>query len=547
LLSPSSLVVCLYGVWEVGGVVVPVGVGSSVDEIRHIENDCDASVVVCEEGLVEKLNDLYYPQHKQQQHHQHQHQQHHHHRHHHHQPPEQPPPLILLYDHGHTSLTPHPHAHVNDNENESESWSEDDVIDDGGEGLAMIMYTSGTTGKPKGVEVTHSMLRHQISALSTAWGMVPTDSVLNCLPLHHTHGIVNALLLPISVGANVTLSRFEPYIVWELLVNKRVTVFTAVPTMYHRLIQSTFYFTREQMGDVEGIGEHVRLMMCGSAACPKPLKQKWEDMTGVSLLERYGMTETGMVISQKLKDTREAGYVGFPLPHVKVDIIDDDGTPILRQSLNESQIRVLDESHEPARRDARDIADDVDDIQGTLVVTGHIFEKYWGNSDRSDFTSDGWFVTGDYVSYSSRNGFTILGRNSVDIIKSGGYKLSALEIERVLLECHTVSEASVVGVTDDDLGERAAAVVVLSPTAKFQIPIPSSSSSESRLIIAPTEVVTELKKWCESHLAHYKVPREFFLWCDNALPKNAMGKVNKKEMKTMIGHVVTDRHHTTAK
>lgn len=185
---------------------------------------------------------------------------------------------------------------------------------------AMILYTSGTTGPPKGVVLTHGNLHSQMTCLTRAWEWTCQDSILHVLPLHHTHGIVNCLLCPLSVGATVhMLSTFCPQTVWDILTAGQVNIFMAVPTIYSKLIQ-------HQASSGQDIAttqcqSQQRLMVSGSAALAVPTLNTWSQLTGHVLLERYGMTEIGMALSQPLHGDRVPGYVGRPLPGVRAKIV----------------------------------------------------------------------------------------------------------------------------------------------------------------------------------------------------------------------------------
>jgi len=334
---------------------------------------------------------------------------------------------------------------------------------------AMILYTSGTTGKPKGVVTTHANMAAQIASLIEAWAWTADDRALLVLPLHHVHGIINVLGCAMAAGASCEiLPQFDPEPAWNRLASGEITVFSAVPTIYHRLIASWDAAPPSiKVARSEG-ARHVRLMMSGSAALPKTTLERWRAITGHTLLERYGMTETGMILSNPLYGERRPGHVGRPLPGVEVRLVD-----------------------------------------GEVEVRGPgVFLEYWRRPDdtRAAFR-DGWFRTGDVAVEDERDGaIRLLGRTSVDIIKTGGYKVSALEIEETLREHPDVSDCAVIGVPDEEWGERVTAAVELRGGAS----------------VTPDE----LRTWSRDRLAPYKVPKE--IRCVEALPRNAMGKVVKK-------------------
>jgi len=345
---------------------------------------------------------------------------------------------------------------------------------------AMIIYTSGTTGRPKGVVTTHQAIGAQIASLVEAWEWRPSDHLLLVLPLHHVHGIINGLGSALAVRATCEiLPAFDAERVWDRLASGEVTVFTAVPTIYHRLIAAFDAAPAPvRQARAEGV-RRLRLMMSGSAALPVQTLERWREISGHTLLERYGMTEIGMALSNPLHGDRRAGYVGTPLPGVDVRLVDEHG------------------------------ADVPDGAAGELEVRGpSVFSEYWKRpAETRDAFRDGWFRTGD-VAVREQGAFRLLGRTSVDIIKTAGYKVSALEIEEALRTHPAIAECAVVGMADQDLGERVSAAVELRAGASLTL--------------------DELQQWAKARLAPYKVPRA--LCAVAALPRNAMGKVVKPEV-----------------
>ena len=347
---------------------------------------------------------------------------------------------------------------------------------------AQMIYTSGTTGRPKGVITTHANVSAQIDAVARAWEWIADDRVLHVLPLHHVHGIINALSCPLWCGATVEfLHPFDPVASWDRLGSGEITVFTAVPTIYARLIaawEAADGATRDRWS---AGARTLRLMMSGSAALPVGVLARWEELTGHRLLERYGMTEIGMALSNPLHGERRPGTVGQPLPGVEVRIVGDDLAPV------------------------------ADGVPGQLEVRGpQVFSTYW---DRPEETAEsfrgGWFRTGD-VAVVEDGWYRLLGRQSVDIIKSAGYKVSALEVEEAIREHPAVADCAVVGLPDDELGERIAAAIVATD------PIDPAS----------------LRSWLKERLAPYKIPRLFAPVAE--LPRNAMGKVTKPAVKAVL-------------
>jgi malonyl-CoA/methylmalonyl-CoA synthetase len=345
---------------------------------------------------------------------------------------------------------------------------------------AMIIYTSGTTGRPKGVVSTHEVIGAQIASLVEAWRWTPADRLLLALPLHHVHGIINGLGCALAVRATCeVLPSFDAETVWARLASGEITVFTAVPTIYNRLIASWDAAPEDvRRRRSEGV-RRLRLMMSGSAALPVRTLERWRDISGHTLLERYGMTEIGMALSNPLAGERRPGCVGVPLPGVDVRLVDEAG------------------SVAPAG------------TPGELEVRGpNVFLEYWRREEETrQAFHDGWFRTGD-VAVMEDGAYRLLGRTSVDIIKTGGYKVSALEIEEVLRTHPAIAECAVVGVTDEDWGECVSAAVELRQGATLSL--------------------DELQQWARSQLAPYKVPRA--LQQVPALPRNAMGKVVKPEV-----------------
>jgi len=349
---------------------------------------------------------------------------------------------------------------------------------------AMIIYTSGTTGRPKGVVTTHANIGAQIAALVEAWAWSPADRLLLALPLHHVHGIINGLGSALAVSATCEMHAiFDAAVVWKRFASGEITVFTAVPTMYRRLIAAWEAAPEsDQRAWSEG-ARRMRLMMSGSAALPVQTLERWRELTGHTLLERYGMTEIGMALSNPLVGERRPGSVGAPLPGVEVRIVDESGAAV--------------EGGGP----------------GEIEVKGPaVFLEYWQRPDetRAAFR-DGWFRTGD-MAVAEHGSYRLLGRTAVDIIKTGGFKVSALEIEEVLRTHPAIAECAVVGLADQDWGERVAVAVELAASAT--LPLDS------------------LQQWAKARLAPYKVPRALVTVA--ALPRNAMGKVVKPEVAALF-------------
>ncbi|GAB5528161.1 MAG: acyl-CoA synthetase [Roseivirga sp.] len=350
---------------------------------------------------------------------------------------------------------------------------------------AMIIYTSGTTGQPKGVVTTHQNIESQISTLVSAWGWSADDCILNVLPLHHVHGVINVVACALWSGACcVFVKKFEPEEVMRLLTEGNVNLFMAVPTIYYKLIN---YWSQLDTGAQHSIKTELskfRLMVSGSAALPVSVMEQWQTISGQRLLERYGMTEIGMAISNPYSGERRAGHIGQPLPGVEIRIVDEHGHKVQGSTSGEIQVK-----------------------------GPNVFKEYWKKPEATAgaFTADGWFRTGD-VACLNEGSYRILGRMSVDIIKSGGYKISALEIEEVLRTHPQINDCGVVGIPDPEWDEIIGASLILKENEEVDF--------------------EALKIWLKERLPVYKVPRKYLI--QKELPRNAMGKVTKKELKALF-------------
>lgn len=350
---------------------------------------------------------------------------------------------------------------------------------------ALVLYTSGTTGRPKGVLSTHANLAAQCRALVGAWGWSGDDRILHVLPLHHVHGIVNALCCALWSGATCEFGDPAPAAVWERLGSGEVTLFMAVPTVYGRLIRAWEAASPEARRRWSRGARGARLMVSGSAALPVATLERWREITGHTLLERYGMTEIGMALSNPLAGERRPGGVGRPLPGVEVRLVDDDGRPVVGDS-------------------------------GQIAVRGpQVFKEYWGQPrETAAAFRDGWFLTGDEARREDGS-YRILGRRSVDVLKTGGYKVSALEVEELYRAHPAVRDVAVVGAPDPEWGQRICAA--WTPAARPKPALPSGA---------------ELRAWGKQRLAPYKVPHEFRMI--DRLPRNAMGKVRKPALVSIF-------------
>ncbi len=345
---------------------------------------------------------------------------------------------------------------------------------------AMILYTSGTTSLPKGVVTTHANIAAQIGSLVEAWEWSSDDRVLLCLPLHHVHGIVNVVACALWTGASCfMLPRFDATAVWQCIADGAVNLLMAVPTVYAKLIAVWEAASRERQAQLSLACTKLRLMVSGSAALPVSTLQRWKEISGHTLLERYGMTEIGMALSNPLHGERVPGTVGRPLPGVEVRLMGESGTPVAAGQAGEIEVR-----------------------------GPGVFLEYWGKANvTSAAFRDGWFHTGDTAIV--ENGlYRILGRTSIDILKTGGHKVSALEIEEALREHPAIAECAVVGIPDEEWGERVAAALVLKSRDSLDL--------------------SSLRNWARNSLATHKLPSRLVVL--DALPRNAVGKVIKSSL-----------------
>jgi malonyl-CoA/methylmalonyl-CoA synthetase len=349
---------------------------------------------------------------------------------------------------------------------------------------AMILYTSGTTSRPKGVVTTHANIATQITSLVEAWEWSADDRILLCLPLHHVHGIINVVSCALWSGATCEmLPRFDANAVWDRIASGSTTLFMAVPTVYAKLIAVWDAASPARRAELTQACARLRLMVSGSAALPVSTLQRWKEISGHTLLERYGMTEIGMALSNPLRGERVPGSVGTPLPNVEVQLVGDNGKPVLPGTPGEIEVR-----------------------------GPGVFAEYWDKPDatRNSFR-DGWFRTGDTAVV--ENGlYRILGRTNIDILKTGGHKVSALEIEEALREHPAVAECAVVGVPDPEWGERVAAAVVLNEGDVLDL--------------------SSFRAWAKELMATHKVPSRLLVL--DVLPRNAVGKVMKPAVAALF-------------
>ena len=423
-----------WGIWRAGGIAVPLPINSPGPELEYLIDDSRASTLVCDDLSLPSFS-----------------------------------PIaaargigLLKYDslsNHHAAKRLEVEANVTSNRR------------------AMILYTSGTSSRPKGVVTTHSNIAAQITTLVEAWGWSPNDRILLCLPLHHVHGIINVVSCALWAGAACQmLPRFDANAVWDCIATGTLTLFMAVPTIYTKLIAAWEAASPQHRKQFSNGCSAMRLMVSGSAPLPVSTLLRWKEITGHTLLERYGMTEIGMALSNPLHGERAPGSVGTPLPGVEVQLVGEDGRPVGQRTPGEIEVRG------PA-----------------------VFNEYWDKPEetRTAFR-DGWFRTGDTAVV--ENGvYRILGRTNIDVLKTGGHKVSALEIEETLRQHPAVCECAVVGLPDPEWGERVAAAVVV---------------QEGHVLDLPS-----LRSWAQKSLALHKVPSRLLVV--DTLPRNAMGKVIK--------------------
>lgn len=333
---------------------------------------------------------------------------------------------------------------------------------------ALIMYTSGTTGLPKGVVISRRAIAAGLDGLADAWAWNPADTLAHGLPLFHVHGLVLGVLGPLRVGSKlVHTGRPTP----ERYAAAGATMYFGVPTVWSRVVADP-----RAAAALSG----ARLLVSGSAALPVPVFERLRDLTGQAPVERYGMTETLITLSTRHDGDRRPGSVGVPIAGVATRLRDDHGDEVPR---------------------------DGETIGGLEVRGATLFDGYLNLPAKTaeSMTDDGWFVTGDAVTIGPDGYHRIVGRASIDIIKSGGYKVGAGEVEAALLSHPSVAEAAVVGVPDDDLGERIVAYVVGTD-------------------VVPDELIGHVAALLSVH----KRPREIRTL--DRLPRNAMGKVQKQQL-----------------
>jgi malonyl-CoA/methylmalonyl-CoA synthetase len=444
LMTPGFPWVALqWGIWRAGGVAVPLPLNSTRPELEYLVDDTGASTLVFDTSVSALLEPIAAAR------------------------------GLRALSYGHLPIGPSaPLPEISS------------------EQRAMILYTSGTTSRPKGVVTTHAHIAAQIKSLVEAWEWSANDRILLCLPLHHVHGIINVVGCALWSGATCEmLPRFDAHTVWDRIAGGGLTLFMAVPTIYAKLIAAWEAAPRDRRAQLSQACSRLRLMVSGSAALPVSTLARWQEISGHTLLERYGMTEIGMALSNPLRGERVPGSVGTPLPGVEVRLVEEHGNPVALGT------------------------------PGGIEVRGPaVFVEYWARPDATrDAFCDGWFITGD-TAVVENGSYRILGRTNVDILKTGGHKVSALEIEEALRQHPAVAECGVVGIADAEWGERVAAAVVLKD--------------------GDTLDLQSLRTWARELLTAHKLPSRLLVL--DALPRNAMGKVMKPALAALFQSKDTD-------
>lgn len=437
--AAADTIALMLGVLRAGCVYVPVNPRYRGAELAHIVTDSQAAMLLCHRALADDRLDAV--------------------------PPTVPrfaidegPGLPALPD---APTPPRPASALHDDE------------------PAMLVYTSGTTGRSKGVALCLRGLVGNIFALTSGWRFAPSDRLALALPLFHVHGLCIGIFGSLLHGTVVRLHpRFDPAAIVADF-DEGATIFMGVPTMYGRLLE--YLDQHPQAGATLSRG---RLFTAGSAALRPATLARFEQHTGHRILERYGMSETLLTLSNPYEGERRPGSVGHPVGDVEIRVVDDQGNDLPDGEVGELWVR-----------------------------SQNLMLGYWNLPEQTTAAfTDGWFRTGDVVTRAPDGYVKIVGRRSTDIIKSGGFKISALEIEEVLREHPGVAEVAVVGVPDARWGERIAAAVV-----------PGPAGLDDR---------STLTAWVAERLADYKKPRQVAVF--DTLPRNALGKVQKPKITARL-------------
>ena len=347
-----------------------------------------------------------------------------------------------------------------------------EVVDCSEEDTAALLYSSGTTGRPKGIMLTHGNIGSNAMSLKEAWEFTANDCLLHALPIYHVHGLFVALGCVFLSGSKMLwLDNFEVNEVLNQL--PKCTVMMGVPTYYTRLIKNK--------GLTSKVTQNLRIFISGSAPLLEETFMDFYSITGHKILERYGMTETNIISSNPISGKRKSGTVGLPLEGQQVRIINNDSEPVG--------------------------ADEIGNIQ---VKGPNVFKGYWklAKKSKEDFSLDNYFNTGDQGYFDEDGYLIIVGRNK-DMIISGGLNVYPKEIESFIDKIEGVYESAVIGLEDADFGERVVAVIVKDENSK----------------VIEENIISDMKL----QMAGYKVPKQIFF--SNELPRNAMGKVQKNFLR----------------
>lgn len=434
--SPEAILLYL-ACLRIGGVYLPLNTGYTVDEVRYFLNDAEPALFVCRPRMAGEAQTL--------------------------AKETGCPAVATLGAAAEGSLM----------DQASLAAPREDIVALGERDLAAILYTSGTTGRSKGAMLTHQNLASNAETLVKAWHYSAEDRLIHALPIFHTHGLFVACNVTLMAGASMLfLPKFDADVIFEEL--PKGSVLMGVPTFYTRLAQD------ERL--TPNVTANMRLFVSGSAPLTAETHEAFEAMTGHAILERYGMTETNMNLSNPYEGARRAGTVGMPLPGVEMRITD-------RETGNEVPLGEI----------------------GMLQIRGpNVFIGYWRMPEktREELLDDGFFITGDLAMVDDQGYVHIVGRDK-DLVISGGYNVYPKEVEQVIDELDQVAESAVIGLPHPDFGEGVTAVVVRQPGAALD----------------ENKVINHL----DGRLAKYKQPKRVFFV--NELPRNTMGKVQKNELR----------------
>ena len=439
--SPEAVLLYL-ACLRAGFVYIPLNTAYTITEVKYFLNDAQPRVVVCDSGSEKEIAKACSS--------------------------SASICVLTLDNNGTGSFTNH-----------VKSVNEDSSIADcSADDLAAILYTSGTTGRSKGAMLSHGNLASNALVLHEYWGWVPGDVLLHALPIFHIHGLFVALHCALLNASTVIFhEKFDANRIIETLPD--ATVMMGVPTFYTRLLEHP---------DLDRAAcRNIRLFVAGSAPLRAENFKAFENRTGHQILERYGMTEAGMITSNPYDGERVAGTVGYPLPGVKARVADSDGNALPGGEV------------------------------GVLEITGpNVFSGYWQMPDKTaeEFRNDGYFITGDMATMDESGRIAIVGR-SKDLVISGGYNVYPKEVESRIDEMPGVKESAVIGVPHPDFGEAVTAIVVTERAADI-----SKEIVQSYLV---------------GKLAKFKQPKKVFVVYE--LPRNAMGKVQKKTLREQYADI----------